>query len=110
MLVKFEQNRVVLTTRNVELFDKKVSIFKTIFDKTLTSGVARAFPGGRLPHPEGQYEEENEKKLRKSKKNWSKFEEKMKKVELLPTWDSEAGYGPGVDAILEDISVAETIL
>ena len=35
------------------------------------------------------------KKLRKSKKNWSKFEEKMRKVELLPTWDSEAGYGPG---------------
>ena len=25
----------------------------------LTSGVARAFPGGRLAHPEGQNEEEN---------------------------------------------------
>ena len=26
----------------------------------LPSGVARAFPGGRLAHPEGQTEEENE--------------------------------------------------
>ena len=47
------------------------------------SGVARAFPGGRHAHPEGQNEEENEKSLRKSKKTWSKFEEKMRKVELL---------------------------
>ena len=31
------------------------------------SGVARAFPGGRLAHPEGQNEEEN-KSLRKNKK------------------------------------------
>ena len=29
-------------------------------DKMISSGVARAFPGGRLPHPEGQNEEENE--------------------------------------------------
>ena len=60
-----------------------------------SSGVARAFPGWRLAHPEGQNEEENEKSLRKSKKTWSKLEEKMRKVELLPTWDCEAGYGPG---------------
>ena len=33
-----------------------------------TSGVARAFSGGRA-HPEGQNEEENEKSLRKNKKN-----------------------------------------
>ena len=58
------------------------------------SGVARAFPGGRLAQPEGQNEEENEKSLRKNKKKWSKFEEKMRKVELLPTRDCEAGYGP----------------
>ena len=32
------------------------------------SGVARAFPGGRLAHPEDQNEEENEKILRKNKK------------------------------------------
>ena len=55
------------------------------------SGVARAFPGGRLAHPEGQ----NEESLRKNKKIWSKFEEKMRKVKLLPTRDCEAGYGPG---------------
>ena len=28
------------------------------------SSVARAFPGGRIAHPEGQNEEENGKKLR----------------------------------------------
>ena len=32
----------------------------------LISGVARAFPGGRLAHPEDQIEEENEEKLRKN--------------------------------------------
>ena len=57
------------------------------------SGVARAFLGGRVAHPEG--EEENEQSLRKNKKNWSWwFKEKMRKVELLPTRDCEAGYGP----------------
>ena len=60
------------------------------------SGVARAYPGGRLAHPEGQNEEENKKSLRKNEKHWLKFEEKMRKVELLPTWDCEAGYGPGL--------------
>ena len=53
-----------------------------------------AFPGGRLVHQEAQNEEENEKLLRKIKKNWSKFEETVRKVELLPTWNCEAGYGP----------------
>ena len=38
----------------------------------LYSGVAGAFPGGRLAHPKGQNEEENKQSLRK---NWSKFEE-----------------------------------
>ena len=32
----------------------------------LSSGVARAFPGGRLAHPEVQNEEENEETLRKN--------------------------------------------
>ena len=59
------------------------------------SGVARAFPGGQLAHPEGQNEEENEKSLRKSQKTWFKLEEKMRKVELLPIRDCEDGYGPG---------------
>ena len=35
MLVKFEQNRMVQTACNLELFDKK-RVFKTIFDKELT--------------------------------------------------------------------------
>ena len=58
--------------------------------KILTSGVARAFPA----HPEYQNEEENKSSLRKNKKNSSKFEEKMRKVEPLPTRNCEAGYGP----------------
>ena len=65
----------------------------------ITSGVARAFPGGRLAHPEGQNEEENEKHLRKSKKNWSKFEEKMRKVEFLPIRDCEADYSPANNSL-----------
>ena len=60
----------------------------------MSSGVATAFPGGRLAHPDGQNEEENDKSLRKTKTNWSKIEEKMRKFELLPTRDCEAGYGP----------------
>ena len=35
--------------------------------------------------------------VRKNKKNLSKFEVKMRKVELLPTRDCEAGYGPDCD-------------
>ena len=35
MLVKFEQNLMVQTTRNFELFDKKIWVFKTIFDNAL---------------------------------------------------------------------------
>ena len=61
-----------------------------------SSGVARAFPGGRLAHPEDQNEEENKWSLRKNKKTCSNFEEKMRKVELLLTQDCEAGYGPAV--------------
>ena len=48
------QNRLVMGSRDYRL---------------TTSGVARAFPGGRVAHPEGQNEEENEKSLRKHKKN-----------------------------------------
>ena len=41
--------------------------------------------------------------MRKNKENWSKFEEKVRKVELLPTRDYKAGYGPvyfNVDCIV----------
>ena len=37
--------------------------------RDLGSGVARAFPVGRVAHPEGQNEEENEQGLRKNEKN-----------------------------------------
>ena len=50
----------------------------------LTRCVARAFPGGRLTHPEGQNEEENDKILRKNKSNWLKFEEKWGKCKSCP--------------------------
>ena len=33
------------------------------------SGLTRAFPGGRVAHPKGQNEEENDKDLRKIKNN-----------------------------------------
>ena len=33
MLVKFEQNHMVQTTQNFELFEKKNGVFMTIFDK-----------------------------------------------------------------------------
>ena len=35
MLVKFEQNRMVLGIRNFELFDKNPGFFKTIYDKAM---------------------------------------------------------------------------
>ena len=45
----------------------------------ICSGVARAFPGGRVAHPESQNEEENGKSLRKNKKKlikiWGENEE-----------------------------------
>ena len=62
---------------------------------TFASGVAWAFPGGRLAHPEGQNEDKNEESLRKIRKNdwnWGK----MRKVEFLPTRSCEAGYGPDI--------------
>ena len=65
-----------------------------VLNSNTPSGVARAFPGGRLAHPESQNEEENEKSLREKQEKWSKFAGKMRKVELLPTRDCEAGYGP----------------
>ena len=45
--------------------DEKQLFLKVYPILPVHSGVARAFPGGRLAHPEGQ----NEDSLRKSKKN-----------------------------------------
>ena len=61
---------------------------------SVVSSVARAFPGGRVAHLEDQNEEKNENMLRKNESNWLKFWGKMRKEEILPTRDSEAGYGP----------------
>ena len=44
----------------------------TLFTGAATSGVARAFPGGRLPHPEDQNEEGSKEKLRKMRKKYRK--------------------------------------
>ena len=66
----------------------------TVCSLESTSGVARAFPGGQVAHPEGQNEEENSKVRGKIDQNLRK---KIRKVELLPTRGSEAGYGPGIN-------------
>ena len=58
------------------------------------SGVARAFPGGWVAHPEGQNEDRNEEGLRKNLKQMMEILGKMRKVELLPTRDYEGGYAP----------------
>ena len=70
------------------------------------NGIARAFPGGRVAHLESQNEEENEESFRKNMKNWLRFEKRMRKVELLPTRDCEAGYSPAciVHAIIYILS------
>ena len=62
----------------------------------LISGITSAFLG-RVAHSGCQNEEENGKSLRKNKKNWSKFDKRMRELERLPTWDCEAGYGPDFD-------------
>ena len=48
-----------------------------------SSGVARAFPGGRVAHQDSLNEEENEKSLRKNEKKWSKFGEKLRKMKII---------------------------
>ena len=54
----------------------------------MISGVARVLPGGWVAHLEGQTEEKDEEKLEKIIEIWGK----MRKVELFPTQDCEAGY------------------
>ena len=52
----------------------------------ITSGVARAFPGGR-PHPEDQNEEENEENLRKQMRETTGKLSKIEEVFLsCPPW------------------------
>ena len=49
-----------------------------------SSGVARAFQGGRAAHPEDQNEEENEKTLRKNERNYRKMRKNWGNVLILP--------------------------
>ena len=53
----------------------------------INSGVARAFPGGRGAHPEGQNEEKNKKSLRKNKKNM---------IEIWGKWGKRNSRPPGI--------------
>ena len=57
------------------------------------SGVARAFQGGRVAHPEDQNEEENEENLRKNERNSGKMRKYWGNILILPTREWEAGYG-----------------
>ena len=45
-----------------------IKILVTPASLTTLSGVARAFPGGRVANPEGQNEEENKENLREKEK------------------------------------------
>ena len=49
-----------------------------------TSGVARAFPGGRLAHPKDQSEGENEESLRKKRKTERNLRKKLEKWKSCP--------------------------
>ena len=72
----------------------------------MSSGVARAFPGGRLTHPEGQIEDKKEEFLRKNKKKWWK----IRKVQLLPTRGCEAGSAPADERIFWFLKQIDIIL
>ena len=63
-----------------------------LLSRGISSGVARAFPGGRVAHPEDQNEEEN---LRKNEGNYGKMRKYWGNILILPTREWEAGYGPG---------------
>ena len=60
------------------------SRFCAIHLSFLHSGIARAFQGGRLAHPEGQNEDKNVESLMKNKKKWEKFEEIWGKWNFCP--------------------------
>ena len=70
-----------------------------IRDCAISSGVARAFSGGRLAHPEGQNEEEISKVWGKIRKIDQSLRKKNEEVELLPTRNCEAGYGLAISVL-----------
>ena len=71
--VKLSLIEVILTNKITISKKIKSQIFKFLKKhrekEEDSSSVARAFPGGRLAHPESQNEEENEQNLRKYNKN-----------------------------------------
>ena len=75
-------------------------LYKAILKIHRLSGVARAFPGGRAIHLENQNEEENEERLRKSKRTYRKMRKDWGNVLILPTQEWEAGYGPAQASIV----------
>ena len=58
------------------------------------SGVARAFPCGRLAHPEDQIEEENEEKLRKMGENNRRMRKNEEMFLSCPPEVGSLGYAP----------------
>ena len=69
----------------VFLFHSNFPVWQILHQMVPTrSSVARAFPGGRVAHPEGQIEEENEKILRKNESNLLNIEEKWGKWKSCP--------------------------
>ena len=58
-----------------------------VINGLIHSGLARAFLGGRVAHPEGQNEEENEEKLRKNERKHRKMRKNWENVLILPIRD-----------------------
>ena len=68
------------------------------YKNSLSSGVARAFPGGRVAHPEVQNEEENEEKLRKNEGKYRK----IRKIE-----ETFLSCPPGSERLATALSLSE---
>ena len=81
-------------SKRINLIFYSHSLLEMCYLCILSSGVARAFPGGRLAHREGQIEVKKEEFVRKIKKEMMEIWGNMRKVELFPTRYCEAGYAP----------------
>ena len=87
MLVEFEHNRMVQTTRNFELLNKTKQKQKT---KTKNK--------------------KQKQKNKKQNKNKSKNKNNKNKNKTKKKWFFKNHFRQSVDAILEDVCVAETIV
>ena len=77
--------------------------------KHLLSGLASAFPGGRVAHPEDQNEEENEENLRENERIYWKMRKDWRNNPILPTRGWEAGCSPTLTLIQNSKSLAKTL-